>query len=59
MPGISYSNSKSKMPKSLRLASYISSFLFEEQFGECKYLKESTIKNLRTVRNSLLRAANK
>lgn len=59
MPGISYSNSKSKMPKSLRLASYISTFLFEEQYGECSYLNDSTIKNLERVRNALLRAASK
>lgn len=59
MPGISYTNSKSKMPKALRLASYISSFLFEEQYGECKYLKDTTLKNLRTACRSLLKAANK
>ena len=59
MSGISHINSKSKLPKALRLASYISSFLFEEKYGECEYLKKTTIKNLEAIRNSLLKAANK
>lgn len=59
MPGISYTISKSTMSKSLRLASYISSFLYEEQYRECAYLNDSTIKNLERAKNALLRAVSK
>ncbi|MBQ9391926.1 MAG: hypothetical protein IJU02_07025 [Lachnospiraceae bacterium] len=59
MPGIKFSSDSSKMPRTAKLASYISSYLFEEQYGECEKLKSTTIKNLKAICVSLLKAANK
>ena len=38
---------KCKMPKALKLMSQISSFLFEEEFGECELMKSSEVEALR------------
>lgn len=59
MGGINYTVKGTSMPKTVRLISNISSYLFEEQYGECKNLKPTTIKNLRAIINSLSRAVNK
>lgn len=59
MGGINYTVKGTTMPKTVRLISGISSYLFEEQYGECRNLKPTTIKNLRSIINSLGRAVNK
>lgn len=35
------------MPRALKLASSITSYLFEEEYRECKYMKPSEIEALR------------
>ena len=54
---IHVTNSKSKMPEALKLASKIISFLFEEQYGECKYMRESEVEALRKASRVLQRAS--
>lgn len=58
MGGITF-EVETTMPKSIKLASEITSFLFEEQYGECRNINDATIKHLTTARNSLLRIAKK
>lgn len=55
--GITITNSKSKMPRALKLASALSSYLFEEEYGECKYLKNSEIESLKKALRALGRAS--
>ena len=55
--GIRITNPKSKMPNALKIASHISSFLFEQQYGECKYMRESEIEVLRKANRAIGRAA--
>lgn len=59
MGGISVTSSKSKMPHTLKLVSAISSYLFEEEFDEMQYLKESEIKSLKSICRKLLMRASK
>lgn len=59
MSSIKITNSKSKMPRAVKLASSISSYLFEEEYGECKYMKPSEIEALRKACNALGRASNR
>ena len=47
---------KSKMPNALKLMSQISSFLFEEEFGECGLMKSSEVEALRKAVKALSRA---
>ena len=54
---IHVTDSKSKMPKALKLASHIFSFLFEQQYGECKYMRESEIEALRKANRAIGRAS--
>lgn len=57
--GIRIRNNKSKMPRALKLAGSIASYLFEEQYEECKYMKASEIEVLRKAGNALIRASNR
>lgn len=57
--GIKITNNKSKMPRALRLASSISSYLFEEQYRECDYMLKSEIEALKKASNALIRASNR
>lgn len=57
--GISITNNKSKMPRALKLASAISSYLFEEEYEECKYMKDSEKEALRKAGKALIRASNR
>lgn len=57
--GINITNCKSKMPGALKLASAIASYLFEEQCGECKYMKASEIEAIRKAQVALIRASNR
>jgi hypothetical protein len=55
--GITITNSKSKMPRALKLVSAITSYLFEEEYGECKYLKNSEIESIKKALRALSRAS--
>lgn len=55
--GITITNNKSKMPRALKLASAISSYLFEEECRECKYLKSSEIESIKKALRTLCRAS--
>ncbi len=57
--GIKVTNSKSKMPRALKLASSIISYLFEEEYEECRYMKASEIEALRKAQKALIRASNR
>lgn len=57
--GIRVTNSKTKMPRALKLASSIASYLFEEEYEECKYMKDSEREVLRKASNALVRASNR
>ena len=54
--GIRITNPKSKMPNALKLVSHISTFLFEAECGELKYMKESEVEALRKASRVLQRA---
>lgn len=47
------------MPKALKLASQLVSYLFEEEYGECKYMKDSEKAAVRKAQNALIRASNR
>ena len=55
--GIRITNPKSKMPKTLKLVSHISTFLFEEEYGELKYMKASEIEAVKKANRALQRAS--
>lgn len=57
--GIKITNSKSKMPEALKLVSHISSFLFEQEYGECKFMKPSEIEALNKANRALGRASDR
>lgn len=57
--GIKVINDKSKMPRALKLASAIASYLFEEEYEECKYMRASEIEALRKAQRALIRASNR
>lgn len=57
--GIRITNPKSKMPKALKLASAIASYLFEEECEECKYMRASEIEALRKAQRALSRASDR
>ena len=59
MPAIKVTNNKSKMPRALQLAGHIGSYLFEEEYEECKYMKSSEIESLRKAIKALIRASNR
>ena len=50
---------KSKMQEGLKLMSKIGTYLFEEEYGECKYMKDSEIKALRKAMKALSRASDR
>lgn len=52
-------NNKSKMPRALKLLSNITSYLFEEEFGECKHMKTSEIEVLRKAAEALGNASSR
>lgn len=54
--GIRVTNNKSKMPGASKLVSNIVSYLFEEEYGECKLMKTSEIEALRKAAKALGRA---
>lgn len=56
---IRITNPKSKMPRGLRLVSQMSSYLFEEEYGECKYMKPSEIEALKKAMRAIGRASNR
>ena len=51
--------SGSKIPRALKLLSQISSYLFEEEFCECQYFKQSEIEVLRKVAKAISKAHNR
>ena len=55
--GIRITDKKSKMPNALKLVSHISTFLFEEEYGELKYMKASEIEAVKKVSRALQRAS--
>lgn len=55
--GIRITDKKSKMPNALKLVSHISTFLFEEEYGELKYMKTSEIEAVRKASRALQRAS--
>lgn len=54
---IKITNSKSKMPEALKLVSHISTFLFEEEYGELEYMKASEIEAVKKASRALQRAS--
>ena len=56
MSGIKILSKGSKMPRALKLLSSISSYLFEEEFRECQYMKTSEIEALRKAAKAISRA---
>lgn len=56
---IRVTNPKSKMPEGLKLMSKICTYLFEQEYGECKYMKDSEIEALRKASKALSRASNR
>ena len=57
--GIRVTNPKSKMPRALKLASAIASYLFEEEYEECRHMRESEKEALRKAQNALIRVSNR
>lgn len=57
--GIRITNPKSKMPNALKLVSHISTFLFEEEYGELKYMKASEIEAVKKASRALQRASDR
>lgn len=57
--GIRVTNNKSKMPRTLKLVSNIVSYLFEEEYGECKLMKANEIEALRKAANALKKASDR
>ena len=57
--GIRITNAKSKMPRAMKLVSAIVSYLFEEEFGECKYMKDSEKAALKKAANALGKASDR
>ena len=55
--GIRITNPKSKMPNALKLVSHITTFLFEEEYGELKYMKASEIEAVKKANRALQRAS--
>lgn len=55
--GIRITDKKSKMPNALKLVSHISTFLFEEEYGELKYMKASEIEVVKKASRALQRAS--
>jgi hypothetical protein len=55
--GIRITDKKSKMPNALKLVSHISTFLFEEEYGELKYMKASEIEAVKKASRALQRAS--
>lgn len=49
----------SKMPKALKLLSSISSFLFEEECGECELMKSSEVEALKKAAKAISKAHNR
>lgn len=47
--GITITNSSTKLPRTLRLVSNISSFMFEEQYGEMQHWTEAERKALSSI----------
>lgn len=56
MSGIKISSKGSKMPRALKLLSSISSYLFEEEFRECQYFKQSELEALRKAAKAISKA---
>ena len=57
--GIKISNPTSKMPRALKLANAITSYLFEEEYEECRYMRDSEKEALRKASKALIRASNR
>ena len=57
--GIKITNNVSKMPEALKLASHISSFLFEQEYGECQHMSLAEIESVRKASRALIRASNR
>ena len=56
---IRVTNPKSKMPEGLKLMSKIGTYLFDEENGECKYMRDSEIEALRKASRALSLASNR
>ena len=52
---ITISRKNTKMPEAVKLASKIASYLFEQEYGEMKYMKDSEKELLRKANRMLLR----
>lgn len=48
-----------KLPESVKLASRIASFCFEQEYGEMEYFTDAQKKKIRDVQNMLMKLANK
>lgn len=55
--GIRITDKKSKMQEALKLVSHISTFLFEEEYGELEYMKASEIEAVKKASRALQRAS--
>jgi len=47
------------MPRGLKLVSQMSSYLFEEEYGECKYMKPSEVEALKKAMRAIGRASDR
>lgn len=54
---IRITNPKSKMPRGLKLAGQITTYLFEEGNGECDYMKDSEVEALRKAIKAITSAS--
>lgn len=52
---VSISRKNTKMPEAIKLASKISSYLFEQEYEEMRYMKDSEKELLRKANRMLLR----
>ena len=56
---IKITSPKSKIPTGIKVANTISSYLFEQEFGELKYFKESEKEALKKAFNAIIRVYNR
>ena len=48
-----------RLPESMKLASKIASFCFEQQYGELEFFTDAQKKKLRDAQNTLMKVASK
>lgn len=57
--GIRITNPKTKTPEALKLASNITTYLFEQEYEELRYMKASEIETLKKANRMLQRVASR